>query len=153
MTFPTIEQFEAGDFDPAAFDHEAHIHVAWSYLQETDLLDAIARYRAALQSLTRRVGAESKYHETITWFYMVTIAERLESGASDWPAFRQANPELFERGAGWLRRFYSDERLWSAQARQTFVLPDRVPTSGTWRSTPQLRQNRARSNAMGPSNS
>ena len=128
MRFPTIEQFEAGDVDVESFDHEAHVYVAWSYLQETDLLNAIARYRSALQRLVRKLGAEGKYHETITWCYLMAIAERLESApGSDWPAFRQANPDLFERGVGWLRGYYSEERLWSARARRTFVLPDRAP--------------------------
>lgn len=144
MNFPAIEQFEAGDIDPETFGHDAHLYVAWSYLQVTDLLDAIARYRAALQRLTRKLGAEAKYHETITWFYLVAIAERLQSDpGSDWSVFRQSNPELFERGAAWLRRYYSEDRLWSTRARQTFVLPDRTPTSGTWRTASGLRQNRA----------
>ena len=130
MKFPTIEQFEAGDIEAETFDHEAHIFVAWSYLRETDLLDAIARYRAALQQVTRKLGAEGKYHETITWVYLVAIVERLEAAPGlDWPAFRQANADLFERDAGWLRRYYSEDRLWSAQARRTFVLPDRAPDS------------------------
>jgi len=131
VRYPTIEQFEAGDIDAEAFGHEAHVYVAWSYLQEMDLLNAIARYRAALQQLTRRLGAEGKYHETITWFYLLSIAERLEAVPGlDWPAFQQANADLFERDAGWLRRFYSEERLWSAKARRTFLLPDRSPASG-----------------------
>jgi hypothetical protein len=28
----TIARFEAGDIDPALFDHEAHIYVAWQYI-------------------------------------------------------------------------------------------------------------------------
>ncbi len=35
---PTIEQFEALDIVPGDFNHEAHIYVAWSYLQQFDLL-------------------------------------------------------------------------------------------------------------------
>jgi hypothetical protein len=131
VNFPTVEQFETGDIDPETFGHEAHIYVAWSYLQQADLLEAIGRYRAALQRLTRRLDVEAKYHETVTWFYLVAIAERLAADPGQaWPAFRQANPELFERGSGWLRRYYSADRLGSAQARRTFVLPDRAPAFG-----------------------
>lgn len=131
MNLPTIEQFEAGDIDPEGFGHEAHVYVAWAYLQQTDLLNAIARYRAALRRLTRRLGAEAKYHETITWFFLVAIAERLESPpGAEWTTFRQANSDLFEPGGGWLRRYYSPDRLASDRARRTFVLPDRVPDGG-----------------------
>ena len=128
MSLPTLEQFEAAAIDPGNFDHEAHVYVGWRYLQRADLLDAIGRYRAGLRRLVRRVGAEDKYHETITWFYMVSIAERLDSApAGDWDAFKRANPELFERRPGWLERHYSPGRLASPQARRRFVLPDRAP--------------------------
>ena len=29
----TIDRFESGAIDPAVFDHEAHIYVAWLYVQ------------------------------------------------------------------------------------------------------------------------
>ena len=107
MTLPTIEQFEAGQVDVAGFNHEAHVYVAWAYLQEFELLEAIGRYRAALRRLTRQVGAEAKYHETITWFYLVSIAERLDSGGdADWPGFKRANPDLLGSPGEWLGRFY-----------------------------------------------
>ena len=128
MSFPTIEEFESGEFDVAAFGHEAHVYVAWSYLRETDLLDAIARYRSALRQLTRRLGAEGKYHETITWFYLVAIAERQASDpVADWPTFKRANPDLLAVGGQWLCSYYSPKRLASMQARSSFLLPDRVP--------------------------
>ena len=37
---PTIAAFENLDVDPASIDHTAHMFVAWSYLQELDLLTA-----------------------------------------------------------------------------------------------------------------
>lgn len=127
MTLPTIEQFEAGQVDIAGFDHQAHVYVAWAYLQKFELLEAIDRYRAALRRLTRQVGAEAKYHETITWFYLVSIAERLNAGTdADWPAFRRANPDLLGPPRNWLGRYYSSDCLASEQARRRFVLPDRI---------------------------
>ena len=130
MKLPTIEQFEAGEIDGRSFGHEAHLYLAWCYLQQEELLQAISRYRAALQRLTRRLGAEAKYHETITWIYLVAIAERLEARPdADWAGFRRANPDLFEPVPRWLGGYYSPGRLASAQARRRFVLPDRAPGS------------------------
>ena len=39
----TIARFEAGDINPALFDHEAHIYVAWQYIGSYARNDAIAR--------------------------------------------------------------------------------------------------------------
>ena len=122
---PTIEQFESLDIDPAGFDHEAHVYVAWSYLQICDLLEAIRRYRETLIRLTRTLGVPGKYHETMTWFYLLAVAERATGDqAADWALFRASNPDLFRRNPSLIRRFYSEGRLASELARAQFVLPD-----------------------------
>ena len=64
-----------------------------------------------------------KYHDTITWFYMLLIAERHKSD-EDWEDFRSANTDLFERDL--LTRYYTRECLASEDARTRFVLPDRI---------------------------
>ena len=125
---PTIEEFEALDVDPATFDHQAHIYVAWRYLQQHDLLESIARYRSVLRRLTANLGVPGKYHETITWFYMIGVSERATGdAASDWETFRNDNADLFAKGPTIIQRFYSEDRLMSEKARQTCVLPDLSP--------------------------
>ena len=90
----TIERFEAGDIDPARFDHEAHVYVAWLYVNAWHRDEAVARFDAALQRLVRKIGAESKYSAMITWLFLLLIAERSRDG-EDWPAFRSRNDDLF----------------------------------------------------------
>jgi len=125
---PTIEAFEALEVVPDEFDHEAHVYVAWRYLQQFDLLASIDRYRSVLRRLTRKLGVPGKYHETITWFYLIAVAERATGdAATDWSAFKNLNAELFARSPGVLQRFYSDARLMSEEARHTFLLPDLSP--------------------------
>lgn len=34
---PEIAAFEAGDIDPADFDHAAHVYIGWSYRQSHGL--------------------------------------------------------------------------------------------------------------------
>lgn len=122
---PTIEAFESLDFDAGNFDHEAHVYVAWNYLQRYELLESIGRYRKTLKRLTSSLGVPEKYHETITWFYMIAVSQHsMMTAASDWPEFRAKNPELFERSPGVIERFYSKSRLKSNEARQSFLLPD-----------------------------
>ena len=128
---PTLKDFEALDVDPSAFGHEAHIYVAWSYLQQMDLLASIDRYRSVLRLLTQKLGVPGKYHETVTWFYMIGVSERATGdAATDWKAFKMSNPDLFAREPSIIQRFYSEGRLMSDKARQTFVLPDLSPDKG-----------------------
>jgi hypothetical protein len=102
--------------------------VAWCYLQDDDLLPAIEKYSAALKTLTRKLGVEGKYHETITWFYMIAVAERLAAATrGDWAGFKSANKDLFAQKPGLIQQFYSDAHLMSENARQVFVLPDITP--------------------------
>ncbi len=117
-----VAAFEDATIDAAEFDHEAHLLVGWRYLQDYSLLDSIKRYSAALQRLTRKLGVPTKYHETITWFYLIKTAER--KATTDWAAFKTANPDLFKRNPSLVRQYYSESLLSSDDARQAFVFPD-----------------------------
>ena len=122
----TLPAFEAGTLNADKFDHESHVYVGWLYLERFPLLESIQRYSAALRRLTARLGVPGKYHETITWFYLVLIAERREATRGDgWFAFRSENDDLFD-AARILARYYSKERLKGERARQAFVLPDKL---------------------------
>ena len=124
----SIDAFEAGNVDPDEFGHDDHVYVAWLYLQDHELNDAIARFCAALKDLTRKLGIESKYHETITWFFMIAINERLQLRPSDdWHSFMRQNPDIFASSPSLINRHYSGERLQSPLARNHFLLPDRLP--------------------------
>ena len=124
----SIETFEDGTVDLDQFDHEAHIYVGWSYLQLYELQEATDRFSAALRRLTKKLGVETKYHETITWFFIILIADRRSTSESiDWQLFKQRNADLFARRPSIVSHYYSDERLGTSLARTQFVLPDRVP--------------------------
>jgi hypothetical protein len=91
------------------------------------LLDAINRFTAAIKRLTRKLGVSSKYHETITWFYLIKIAERCSGpAATEWPAFKAANPDLLAWNPSLIQKYYSDALLSSETAKRMFVFPDLV---------------------------
>ncbi len=119
----SVESLERGEIDVEAFDHEAHVFAAWRFVSEMPLPEAIERFSSALKRLTRNLGVPEKYHGTVTWFYLLLIAER-QRPDQDWDAFRAANEDLFERDL--LGRYYTAECLGSEEARAGFVLPDRV---------------------------
>lgn len=121
-------EFKAATVDPEEFDHESHVLVAWRFLQEDDLLSAISKYSDALKTLTHKLGVPGKYHETITWFYMIAVSERLtDTSHTDWPDFKRHNKDLFARNPSLIQRYYSDAHLMSDHARRSFVLPDLMP--------------------------
>lgn len=124
----SIAAFEAAAVDAERFTHEAHVYMAWKYLARTTLSDTLTRYSAALKRLTKKLGVESKYHETITWFFVIEIAERInEKTAGNWAAFRSANPDILRDAKTFLSQHYSRERLASPLAQQQFLLPDLAP--------------------------
>jgi len=120
-----VQLFERGEVPPGGFHHGDHVRVAWWYLKQDSILLALARFRTALQRFAAGKGRPERYHETITIAYMLLIAERL-AGARDlsWPEFAARNPDLLQWQPSILARFYADEVLASAKAREVFVLPE-----------------------------
>ena len=125
----TLDSFAAGNIDVDTFDHAAHIYAAWLSLEKWPLPEAIAYFTDALRRLTLQLGIPDKYHETITWFFMLLIHERRgEKGTTDWFSCRHEQADLFAGGdASILHRYYSSELLNSDRARRSFLLPDRLP--------------------------
>jgi hypothetical protein len=91
----TLEQFERGDVDPAAFDHETHVYAGWLCVTHYGRQEGMVRFDAALRRLVKKVGAESKYNAMITWLYLVLIADRARDG-EDWRAFLARNRDLID---------------------------------------------------------
>jgi hypothetical protein len=123
----SIEALETANVDAQAFDHESHVYAAWLYLEQWPLGEATRRFCDAIRRLTIKLGAETKYHETITCFFMQLINERrLVSTQSDWLQFRASNADLVGNAGKTLRRYYSQTLLRSDLARQHYLLPDKL---------------------------
>ena len=119
-----IERGEIKDFH-----HASHLHVAWVYLAESSSVrQAANKMRNTLRRFAAAAGKPEKYHETITlfWVHLLSRAhaashtERLED-------IVHANPQLLEKN--FPLAYYSAERLFSSQARTSWVEPDLKPLS------------------------
>ena len=123
---PTMLAFEQGSLDPARFNHRLHLSLAWSYLQRDGFPEGALHFRRHLQNYVAKVGAQSKYHETITWAYLVLLNEerclRSPPGES-FDAMIQRRPELLDHRNGPIARYYSKAQLDSAEARRVFMFP------------------------------
>lgn len=122
-----IEAFETCELPNGAFHHADHVRLAWLYLRRLTLLEAIERYTGGLKRFATANGAPEKYHETITWAYLLIIHQRMAHADSchSWDEFAAANSDLMDWSPSVLEKYYRRETLASETARLTFVLPDR----------------------------
>jgi len=130
-----IAQFEGGMTTPESFHHADHVRLAFEYLKRYPAVEALRRFSAALLRFATALGKAERYHETITWAYLFLIRERMQraTGSESWDEFAAQNSDLltWAKGSfGVLDRYYQPETLASAEARATFLLPDK-PVSGS----------------------
>ena len=74
------------------FHHEQHVHVAWLFIQKFGMPAALGEFSEAIKRFAAAKGAHGLYHETITWAFVLLIAERqARCSAASWEAFAAAN--------------------------------------------------------------
>ena len=120
-------QFAASLFFAALVVCMALAYELWIYLGNHSLIDAIDRFTQSLRRFAVHCGVPEKYHETITWAYLLLIHERMQRADAPcgWESFRAANVDLFDWKPSILERYYAPHTLRSDFARRIFVLPDR----------------------------
>ena len=120
---PELERFLSCEIVPSEFPHREHVRIAFEMLKRHDFPETALHFSRTLRAMAERVGRPEAFHQTITIAFLSLIAERMESGgAADFAGFAQANPDLLEKTL--LSRWYGAQRLTSAAARRTFLLPD-----------------------------
>lgn len=133
--------FEACSLTRPEWTHEAHVRMAWLYLTRLSLAESLERVRSGIRQLnaTFQKAKSSQvlpqyrcwsgpkqqdgYHDTITVAFVRLIASRLRDDDT-FLAFRDRNSDLFDHKLTALFRHYTKERLYSPEARQTFIEPD-----------------------------
>jgi hypothetical protein len=123
---PLVTAFETTSVDPAAFRHREHLYVAWCYLRELPLEEALARYVHHLRKLAIAHGVPDRFHATMTWAYVVLLHEAMHrSPGASFDDMLAENAELMDHRAGILYAYYDRAQLDSDEARRRFVLPIR----------------------------
>ena len=118
-----------GSFPPEAFSHAEHIRLAWYYLTEWPLPEAMDRFERDFRAYVARIGAQAKYHHTITRGLLELLASHLDEPAlrRDWNAFRADARPAFDDALTLLKRYWNEDTLFSDAARKGWVAPDRAP--------------------------
>lgn len=114
-----VAAFERGE-PPEPFDHRAHLQVCWAYVRDLGVLHTLARLPDRLQALASAAGKPEMYHHTVTWGFVLLVAERTGSEAT-FEDFVAANPDLLDKQV--LRAYWSMSAL--ERGRGAWVAPDR----------------------------
>jgi hypothetical protein len=122
-----IAQFESAAISPDSFHHADHVRLAFAYLRQYPLLEALEKFPTALRRFATHHGKPNLYHQTITWAYIFLIHERLSRAPRQqtWEEFAEANPDLLTWKSGILTKYYADETLQSDLAKRVFIFPDK----------------------------
>ncbi len=124
-----IGGFESGTIERAEWRHAEHLTVALYYATHYDFETALEKMRIGILNLLRSFSLdltkEMPYHETLTVFWMQTVADfnASKNGAS----FLDKVNELVEKyDKDYPLRFYSREYLFSDEAKARYVKPNIV---------------------------
>lgn len=121
-------QVESFEFQPAAFNHRAHLRLAYVYLTEHPTEQAYEFMRDTLRGFLTHHGVDlSKYHETMTRAWILAVRHFMEATSSAQSAddFIEQHPEMLDSKI--MMTHYSAEVLFSDEARATFVEPNLEP--------------------------
>jgi len=120
-----LERFVDTTLPAAEFHHQQHVQVAWLFVRRHGMPAALSEFSAAIKRFADAKGATGLYHETITWAFLLLIADRQARHPVDsWDEFAGANADLLTWKPSVLNRYYSKELLASDLARRTFLMPD-----------------------------
>jgi hypothetical protein len=120
-----LDRFVDTSLPADQFHHQQHVQVAWMFVRNYGMPDAIREFTNAIRRFAEAKGATGLYHQTITWAFLLLIADRQARNPADtWAQFETDNTDLLLWKPSILNRYYSKELLSSELARRTFLMPD-----------------------------
>ena len=114
---------------PADFNHRLHIRLAYIYLCQHGQDEALRSMRDwTLRYLSHHgIDPAGKYNETLTRAWMLAVRHFMACTTRSVSSehFIAQNPRLLDSKI--MMSHYTPERLWSVEARESFLEPDRAP--------------------------
>ena len=123
-----VQDLESCTTPAAEFPHRAHLTVATWYLANTTSVEALKKMRASILNFLDHYGIEGKYNETITRFWLLVVERFLQELGPERSLVERTNDVVDALGDSLLMfEYYSEELLWSEQAKHAWVDPDLKP--------------------------
>lgn len=128
------DRFEAAfqncGLDPALFNHEAHLRLAWIHVTKYGEAKAIDNITSQLFSFVVSLGAIHKYNKTLTIAAIKAVNHFIgRSGADNFDEFIQQFPRLKFNFKELMGSHYGIDIFNSAIAKQQYLEPDLLPFS------------------------
>ena len=127
-----VRGFEDCTLPRERWTHAAHLTVALWHLLQYDWPDTVARVRLGIQRYNAAHGIRTTptggYHETLTLFWLRRVRAYLEEGRNEARALVPlANALADSADRNLPLTYYTRERLFSTEARASWVEPDLKP--------------------------
>ena len=120
-----LKQFENTTLKPGYFNHIGHLRIAWLYLNTKNLEEAISATCSGIQAYATSHNEPKKFHKTITSALVIIMSQRISTmQEKNWQLFLQQNEDLVDDAISVLNKYYSNDNLFSEEARIDFVKPD-----------------------------
>lgn len=126
-----LQAFEDCTLPFSQWTHLAHVRVAFLYATRQEPDEALASMRRGIQAYNAATQTPETttrgYHETITQAFMrlVCAAVRISGQPQSWESFCETQPQLLTKNV--LDEYYSKQHLFTVNAKQQFVEPDKKP--------------------------
>ena len=126
--FELVRSFEDATISREDWHHSEHLVVALYYLTHHDIETATTKVRDGILNLLRTtfkvdLTKEMPYHETLTVFWMRTVAD-FKTSKNGSSLLDNANEVARKFDKDYPLRFYSRELLFSDEARARFIEGD-----------------------------
>jgi hypothetical protein len=122
------QKFEDLLFEPELFTHEAHLRLAWIHIRNYGIDQAIEHIRIQLLRFVDKLGARSKYNETVTVAGIRAVYHfMLQSKTENFRDFMNENSDLKKNFKELLSSHYQTDIFKSVLARLKYISPELVP--------------------------
>jgi hypothetical protein len=117
--------FAHAELEAGLFTHEAHLRLAWLKIRDHGIEEAVDIIRDQLKNFVAAVGAQNKYHETLTVAAVRAVHHFMRrADHKSFDEFIRDTPELKTRFKELIASHYSIDIFDSEQARKTLIEPD-----------------------------
>jgi hypothetical protein len=127
-------QFENCTLPPSQFSHRLHLQMGWRCLRQHGFPQGVVEFEKRLRAYVESVGASAKFHQTVTWAYMVLMNEEMTCRSAPDEPFEtmiERRSDLLDHRSGALAQCYPREQLESSAAQRVFMLPRQLGGAGS----------------------